>query len=101
MPSPHTPSADAGLNWIREAEDRAASWPDRTFQAVRAASPYDAENPTGVRASDWMALVAHVSHRREEEPTETAHRLRSYVLAYRERYQKTLNPNQVKETQET
>lgn len=95
-----TPSADAGLDWIREAEGRAAEWPTSVLQGVLAAWPYG-ENPRGVRRSDWVVLVAHVSHRRDELPTMTAERLALYVSSYRERYQKTLSPNQVKETQET
>ena len=85
-----------GSEWLAEAEATVQGWTDRTHAAVMAASPY---TDTGVRTGDWLVLVAHVSLRKEEDPTVTAGRLAAYVTAYRERYARTLNPAQVKETQ--
>lgn len=88
---------DGPVDWLNAARDYALTWTDHTLEAVLAAFPYD--DRVGIRRADWVELVAHVSLTREEEPTAAAERLASYVAAYRERYQKTLTPVQVKETQ--
>ena len=86
------------VDWIDAAFQVAEGWTDRTLEAVMASFPY--QDQKRVRPSDWVALVAHVSSQREEEPTMAAERLASYVSAYRERYQKELTPVQVKGTQD-
>ena len=98
--SPQKPRPYSGpVDWLDEAREHAASgWDDRVLAAVLDHWPYD-PNPTGVRRADWVELVAHVSLRRDEDPIQTAERLALYVSTYRERYQKTLTPVQVKETQ--
>lgn len=83
--------------WIQDALDSADAWTEHTLEAVMARFPYPPER--NVRPMDWVALVAHVSLRRGETPTDAAERLALYVKAYRERYQTTISPVQVKETQ--
>lgn len=87
------------VDFLADTEAQVASWSDATLMTVAAASPYLAENPTGVRPTDWVALVAFVSSRRGEEPTTCAERLALYVTAYREVHRKTLTPEAVEASQ--
>lgn len=83
--------------WLASAQAQAAAWTDRTLHAVQAAWPYPPDS--GVRMRDWVTLVAHVSHTRAEDHTQTADRLATYVHTYQERYQRTLTPAKLKESQ--
>lgn len=88
---------DGPVGWLDQARATAGAWPDETLGRVMAASPYG--DTPAIRPLDWAELVAHVSLRKGEDPITTAERLAQYVAAYRERYQQTLSPVQVKETQ--
>ena len=88
-----------GTEWINQAEAVAASWPDRTLQAVMARFPYPPER--NVRQADWAILVAHVSTRRDEDPILCAERLASYCHAWAERYsQREPTLEAIRKTQE-
>lgn len=68
--------------WIHEAQDEASTWPADTLEAVLAAKPADLDR---VPAWAWATAVA-CARGASETPEQTAHRLASYVRAYRERY---------------
>lgn len=99
MSPPKPRQYDGPVDWIDAAQAVSAEWPDSTLIPVLARFPYDAHG-TGVRRQDWLVLVAHVSRRRGEDPIQCAERLANYVTAYRERYDRTLTPVQVKGTQD-
>lgn len=86
-----------GTRWLDQAADRAALWSDYTLHAVIQTFPYAPER--GIRTTDWVELVSHISAAKEEDPIQTAERLAMYVKTYRERFQKELSPVQVKENQ--
>ena len=79
-----------GTEWLEAANAAACEWPERTLEAVAAHFPYPPER--GVRAVDWVELVAHVSQANGEDPIQTAERLALYVQAYREAHQVSLTP---------
>lgn len=85
-----------GTGWLDTAEDIALGWPTATLRHIMRANPYQG---TGVRDTDWLILVAHVSSQRAEDPMATAERLSLYVTSYREAHKALLMPTIVKENQ--
>lgn len=71
-------------------------WPTATLRHVMRANPYAG---TGVRETDWLILVAHVSTQKDEDPLATAERLSLYVTTYREAHAALLMPTVVTENQ--
>lgn len=86
-----------GTDWINEAEARANAWPDTLLAQLLALWPYPPD--TKVRPDDWLILISHTAHRRQEGPLECAQRLASYVTTYAERYQVHPDPAAVLATQ--
>jgi hypothetical protein len=83
--------------FLDEARDRATTWSDTQLLGVISRSPYP--EGSGVRATDWVELVAHVSAGHGEPPETCAERLALYVTSYREAHAVTLKPDTVKASQ--
>lgn len=88
---------DGAVAFLDAAHHVAEEWPDPTLQAVDAHFPYPPER--GVRMSDWIELVAHVSTHKEEDPIQCAERLALYCQTYAERYRKQPLPATVMRSQ--
>ncbi len=86
------------VDWIDHAKMYADTWHRQELEAVKASFPY-ALHPNRVRMEDWVALVAHVSLTRREDPLQAAERLAMYVSTYRERYGRHLSPDTVRKNQ--
>lgn len=87
------------VDFLDATASQVARWTDAELGRVIRSSPYLTDNPTGVRPTDWVELVAHVSTKKGTDPVDTAERLALYVTTYREVHQKTLAPSVVEASQ--